>query len=192
MNRTSGETRRGRAASGLGARVRRAVAVLLAALASGCAAIDAPPAPSVGSFAPAAAPQTTGGAADQPRAQAPDRRLRRRIQRACDRALSQRDSGASGAGERDADRNLPRDDPQFARRQRLRASLGRHFRHPRPARARQRRLGGRRGDGARNRARDRASRRPARRTRTDRRAVHPRVLAGSRSSAGGSGRSRRG
>ncbi len=66
MNRTSGETRRGRAASGLGARVRRAVAVLLAALASGCAAIDAPPAPSVGSFAPAAAPQTTGGPQTSP------------------------------------------------------------------------------------------------------------------------------
>ena len=37
-----------------------------ALLAAGCAAIDAPPGPSVGSLAPAAAPQTTGGALVSP------------------------------------------------------------------------------------------------------------------------------
>ncbi len=66
MNRAAGETKRARIASGLGVRARRAAAAALALLAAGCAAIDAPPGPSVGGFAPTAAPQTTGGALASP------------------------------------------------------------------------------------------------------------------------------
>jgi predicted Zn-dependent protease len=66
MNMAPGETRRGRIASSLGDRARRAAVALLALLAAGCAAIDAPPGPSAASLAPAAAPQTTGGALVSP------------------------------------------------------------------------------------------------------------------------------
>ena len=64
MTGAAGETIRRRIASGLGRRARLALvsAAALALLAAGCAAIDAPTGPSAGaSFAPAAAPQTTGG-----------------------------------------------------------------------------------------------------------------------------------
>ena len=66
MTRAAGETRRGRIASSLGDRARRAAVALLALLAAGCAAIDPPAAPPAASLAPAAAPQTTGGALSSP------------------------------------------------------------------------------------------------------------------------------
>ena len=70
---------------------------------------------------------------DHPGTQAPGRRLRRRVQRAGGRALSQRNSGPPRPGERDAERALSRHPAQFAGRQRLRAAERRDLRHPRPA-----------------------------------------------------------
>ncbi len=64
MMKAVGETRRGRIASGLGL-ARWIVAASLALLAAGCNAIDPPAAP-LASLAPAAAPQTTGGALSSP------------------------------------------------------------------------------------------------------------------------------
>ena len=64
MMKAVGETRRGRIASGLGL-ARWIVAASLALLAAGCNAIDPPAAP-LASLAPAAAPQTTGGALVSP------------------------------------------------------------------------------------------------------------------------------
>jgi len=61
MNRASRESRRGRIASRPGAGARALLAASLALLAAACASIDPPPTASVGSIAPAAAPQTTGG-----------------------------------------------------------------------------------------------------------------------------------
>jgi predicted Zn-dependent protease len=66
MNRAASDTRRARVAPGLGARARQAAAAALALLAAGCAGMDSPPGPSADGIAPAAAPQTTGGALASP------------------------------------------------------------------------------------------------------------------------------
>ena len=112
-------------------------------------------------------------AAGQPGAQAAHRRLRRRISRACDRKLPERRPRQAGAGVRRRQPALSGHAPRFARRQRLRSALGRHLHDPRPARSRRRHLRDRRGDGARDRPRDRPPCRAARRVRQDRRAIRP-------------------
>ena len=93
---------------------------------------------------------------------------RRRVKAYLDNLLAQ-----ARPGERHADRALSRHAARFARRQRLRAALRRYFRHPRPARPRRRRRGGRRGDGARDRPHHRPPRLAARRTGAARQAVQP-------------------
>jgi predicted Zn-dependent protease len=66
MTMRGGHTRRARVTSGFGAPLRRAAAVALVLLASGCASVEAPQAPDAATLAPAAAPQTTGGGIPNP------------------------------------------------------------------------------------------------------------------------------
>ena len=183
MRQGRSEVEAGSAASRAARRGRRARAGL-----AGCASLEAPPATEAAAVEPHPPPTTP---AVRPGEGAADRGVRRRIQLAGGQALSRRRADEARQRERRTHRALSGHAARFADRQRLRAAVGRHFHHPRPARARQRRGRSRRGDGARDRPRHRPSRRPARRAGAPRRAVQPRLDSGARQAASSARRRRR-